>query len=237
MPNPHRVSHSAGARPTSLPWVSTSLSALALALWLIPGANELLQFERTAIAAGEFWRLVTGHLTHWTTSHVGWDLAAFALLGTLVERRSRRLLVATLASSAPAISAGVWLFRPDLATYRGLSGIDSALFATAIATQVLEGFSARSPSRVFIAIAASIAFLTKLALESTTPVPLFVATSAAFVPVPLAHGIGAACGLIVCTIARHSTSFKGNGCSSYSDDTSGSSTVAAGSGSRVRVNS
>ncbi len=184
-------------RAPRFPAITASLSALALALWLIPGANEVLQLERTAIAAGEFWRLVTGHLTHWTADHLGWDLAAFVLLGTLVERRSRRLLVAALATSALAISVGVMIFRPDLATYRGLSGIDSALFAAAVATQVLDGISVRSPSQVLIAIAAGIAFVAKLSFEITAAAPLFVAASAAFVPVPLAHLIGGVVGLIV----------------------------------------
>lgn len=183
-------------RAPRFPTITVSLGVLALALWLIPGANAVLQLERTAIAAGEFWRLITGHLTHWTASHLGWDLAAFALLGTLIERRSRRLLVATLATSALAISAAVWFFEPDLATYRGLSGVDSALFATWAMLVVRQAIHAhRRRTALWIGIA-SVGFAAKTVVESLADATVFVAAHPLFVPVPLAHVAGAVAGLL-----------------------------------------
>jgi len=183
------------------PTITASLGVFALCLGQTPALATMLQLDRAALAQGEFWRVATGHLTHWTASHLAWDLAAFALLGTLLERASRRLLVATLLASAVAISAAVWLFAPELATYRGLSGIDAALFA-AVATRacLIAARDRRWLAATWPAIGA-LAFVAKVAVESTSATTLFVAPDAAFVPVPLAHGVGAAIGALVAGLA------------------------------------
>ncbi|MDZ7618556.1 MAG: rhombosortase, partial [Patescibacteria group bacterium] len=91
---------------------------------LSPVAGEWLQFDRTAIAAGQLWRLATCHLTHWSVDHLFWDVATFACLAAICQSESRRATWICLAASAMAIPAAVWLFMPDMPTYRGLSGLD-----------------------------------------------------------------------------------------------------------------
>ena len=67
----------------------------------------------------------------------------FVALGCLVEIQSRRRLIGLCLGSAIVISGFIWFGSPDLETYRGLSGIDTALFvsvaisiaATAVAQQ------------------------------------------------------------------------------------------------------
>ncbi|MBE2216358.1 MAG: rhombosortase [Opitutaceae bacterium] len=183
------------------PWITASLSALTLAAWLMPGASAALQFDRTAIAHGSWWQLLSGHFTHWTPSHLGWDLAAFALLGTILERRSRAGLVTTLAAGAIAISAAVWTLAPELATYRGLSGIDSALFVACVSLLVAEAARERRPASAAWILLGAIAFVAKTVVESMTTTTFFVAPDASFVPVPLAHAAGAAAGLL-CALTR-----------------------------------
>jgi rhomboid family GlyGly-CTERM serine protease len=194
------------ARIHRVPWTTMALVALALAAWLVPGANETLQFDRAALAAGELWRLITGHVTHWTSSHLAWDLAAFVVLGVLVERTSRRLLGLTLATSALAISAAVWLFEPHLATYRGLSGVDSALFATWAATAIRHAAGKRQWSTAGWIAAAALGFAAKTAVESLAQSTVFVAADPTFVPVPLAHVAGAGAGLLVAVALAYSSS-------------------------------
>lgn len=40
-------------------------------------AGELLQYDRQAIADGQLWRVVTGHLVHIGLEHLAWDAAVF----------------------------------------------------------------------------------------------------------------------------------------------------------------
>jgi rhomboid family GlyGly-CTERM serine protease len=154
-----------------------------------PGVASRLELDRAAVARGEVWRLLTGHWTHWTLDHFLWDSLAFLALAVLCETLvPRRLLLATVMGSALAVSAGVWLALPDIGAYRGLSGIDSALFVLLALT--LPGKLAR------VALAA---FLAKILWEVSTGSILF-AEADSFVPVPLAHLIGGAWGLAMSLI-------------------------------------
>lgn len=177
------------------PIITLSLAVVVLAAWWLPGASEALQLERTAIVQGESWRPFTAHLTHWTTSHLVWDLAAFALLGTIIERRSCRLLASTLITSAAAIAAAVWWFEPGLATYRGLSGVDSALFSAVVIAMATESIARRSWGMTLASGAACLGFIAKTCVELGSAAPLFVAPDASFEPVPLAHLVGALSGV------------------------------------------
>ncbi|HEX7718277.1 MAG TPA: rhomboid family intramembrane serine protease, partial [Woeseiaceae bacterium] len=49
-------------------------------------SRALLRFERTAIADGEPWRLVTGHFVHLGAAHMLMNAAALLLLWLLVGK-------------------------------------------------------------------------------------------------------------------------------------------------------
>jgi len=102
-------------------------ASLVVALW--PDASPLLEFDRVAVGAGDWWRVLTGHLTHFGLEHLVWDAGVFAVLGVLCERRHRRATLACLGAAAVLIPAATWLLVPEIRTYRGLSGLDTALFA------------------------------------------------------------------------------------------------------------
>ncbi len=178
-----------------LPLLAFALSLVALAAWAIPGAAAVLQFDRGALAAGELWRSVTGHWAHWGGDHLAWDLVVFAVFGALLERRSRRGFAAVVAGSAVAISVAVWVAAPEIWFYRGLSGIDSALFAAFFAQLLRDAWRERSLLQAFVPVLALMGFVGKSALELATGSTLFVETSAVFVAVPLAHLVGAAAGV------------------------------------------
>jgi len=180
----------AGAAPTAL-----LLSAPALLSALVPGAAGWLAYDRAAIAAGELWRIVTCHWTHWSFDHLAWDLAAFGVLVLIGWRASVKRLLLALALSAVLIPLAVWTVLPTMIGYRGLSGIDSALFTFVAATLLKEEITAGRRGMV-IAIALVLAgFAGKIAFELVTGAALFV-DSSSFVPVPLAHAVGGACGWI-----------------------------------------
>jgi rhomboid family GlyGly-CTERM serine protease len=161
----------------------------------VNGFAKSLQYDRQAILGGQFWRLVTGSLMHWSPEHLALDLGAFLLLGLVYERTLCSSLSALCLGLSLAIGLAIFVFLPQLDIYRGLSGVDSGLFATALA---LESALARGqPRRWFWLLPAGAIFAIKIAYECVTG-QLFFGTSALGelgLPVPLAHAAGALAGV------------------------------------------
>jgi len=193
------IRHAMSAKHQRLRFLSvriTLIVALAsLGIAVLPVAQEALQFDREAVAEGQLWRVVTGNLVHWTSEHLFWDLLMFVVLGALVESRSRRRFIACLLVSAVTIPLAVAFAHPAMQTYRGLSGIDTALFSL-LAVELLRE---RTKSRDWLAVAL-IALLmcglaAKLLFELSTGSTVFAEAQGAFTPVPPAHVVGAIVGL------------------------------------------
>jgi rhomboid family GlyGly-CTERM serine protease len=168
----------------------------------MPHAASRLEYERTAIAAGQWWRILTCHWAHFSADHLMWDVGAFALLAALCERRNRAALIRCVVVSAILIPAAVWVFLPQLQSYRGLSGIDSALFVL-LAVDLLRGHARKSGQRgVATGVGAVLVlFVGKIAVELVSGQTVFVDSGAAgMVPVPLAHLAGAGAGFL-CSVS------------------------------------
>jgi rhomboid family GlyGly-CTERM serine protease len=180
-----------------LPWLTLTLSAVTVIIHCVPALGNLLQFDRAAVAHGQVWRFFTAHLTHFGEDHLRWDVIAFVILGALAELISRRAFLLTLGVSALIISAGVGLAQPQFTTYRGLSGIDSALFSFVIADVLAAGWRERHRFSLVTGVVALGGFLAKCVFEILTGHTVFVETGNAFAPVPLAHLLGGAVGAAV----------------------------------------
>src|SRR6476469_4424907 len=112
-----------------LPVASLLLVVFAMCVSLRPGIADWLQFDRQAVACGELWRLATSHFVHWSGDHLFWDVLALGMLGWLCERDGVAPFLRCVAVSAVLIPLTLWFAAPQMSTYRGLSGIDSAVFA------------------------------------------------------------------------------------------------------------
>lgn len=137
------------------------LAVLALGAW--PSSHAWLEYNRAAVEGGQWWRIVTGNLVHYGWGHLAGDLAAFIVLCGVAPHRFRvTALVALL--SAIAVGVGVYLLAGDVATYRGLSGVNYALLASALLGTALRD---RGPKAVLLGavLAAAIA---KTAVETAT---------------------------------------------------------------------
>jgi rhomboid family GlyGly-CTERM serine protease len=156
-----------------------ALTLIALAAALLPGSS--LELQR----GGAAWRVATCHFTHFTYEQLAWDAIVFLILGFACTRRNGGAFQATLLASIVVVPIAVLLFAPNVTTYRGLSGLDSALFALLLTTE-----SRRSGLVAFCAAG----FAMKLIFEMTTGATVFV-SGAAFAPVPVAHVAGAVIGL------------------------------------------
>lgn len=172
---------------TRVPLVALAAAALALALELVGGTGAALELRRDSVLS-EPWRLVTGHLVHFGFQHFALDVLAFFVLTALCERSGRGATLRVLALSAVSVSAAVLLFCPELTHYRGLSGIDSALFA-----YLARALWRRPTPGPLILVAQRLPLLLfagKLSIEALAGTTLFVSPTEDFSPVPIAHIAG-----------------------------------------------
>ena len=181
-----------------IPCTSLLLTAAALVIYALPGAATTLQYDRTAIAAGELWRILSGHWTHHSASHLFWNVLAFLLLAAQCERLNRFSFYTCLTSSAILIPVALWVTAPQLLTFRGLSGIDSALFALLLATLLKEEIPRRRLLPLATLCMLSLIFVTKISYEAATAQTIFVDSQGShFVPLPLAHMMGVIIGILL----------------------------------------
>lgn len=180
-----------------LPFLTLTLAVVAMSIHLIPGATELLQYDRAALASGEVWRWLTGHVAHFGANHLLWDVSVLVALGWTCEREARGRCALALALAAPAISAALWFIQPQFELYRGLSGLDSALFG------LLAGLLLRRGQRgaTLVGLAALVAIAAKSLFEIATASTLF-ASGEGYLPVPLAHLVGLGAGLLAAYLRR-----------------------------------
>jgi len=179
-----------------LPVATLVLVAFAIVVSLVPGMANWLQYDRLAVAHGAVWRLFTAHFVHCSYEHLFWDALALGALGWLCEREGVSRFLATVTAAALAIPLTLSFAQPQMLTYRGLSGIDSALFALLAALIVRRAIAEQNWPRLGMAILISVGFALKIGFEVSTGGTLFVdSTAAGMTPVPLAHIVGGLIGL------------------------------------------
>jgi rhomboid family GlyGly-CTERM serine protease len=88
------------------------------------GVVQTLRYERAAIAAGQWWRLLSCHLVHFDARHLALNLAGLGLLWWLfaADARPRAWLMVALVA-ALAVSLGLYFLEPSVGWYLGLSGV------------------------------------------------------------------------------------------------------------------
>jgi rhomboid family GlyGly-CTERM serine protease len=149
--------------------------------------RELGRYDRTALAAGEYWRLVSAHLVHLGWGHLWPNLAALIVIGLLLEDVfDATAWVCTALVSAAAIDAGLWFIDSEVQWYVGLSGVLHGLVA--------GGALALLMRRQAIGALLGVGIVAKLVFEQTVgPLPL-TAGSVGGPVIVAAHLYGAAGG-------------------------------------------
>ncbi len=85
--------------------------------------KPLLQFDRTLINQGEFWRLFTGNLIHYNFEHMWMNLAGLALgMYLLAFRYPLFYWFIIISFSSLAVGSGLYIFDTNMQYYVGLSG-------------------------------------------------------------------------------------------------------------------
>jgi len=114
------------------------------ALLLLPellgeAGRDALRYDRTALAAGQWWRLLTAHFVHLDLEHAALNSLGLILMWALFARdyRPRQWLI-ILVGAAAAIDAGLWLLDSTLEWYVGSSGVLHGIMAAGTLAHVRE---------------------------------------------------------------------------------------------------
>ena len=123
-------------------WLLPGLAATVAICIALAGAagREFLRYDRPAIGAGEFWRLLSGHFAHLGIPHLILNLTGLALVWFLVaDHLTRRQWLVIAVITIAGIDVGFWLLQPQLVGYVGLSGLLHGLLAAGIVAGIGAG--------------------------------------------------------------------------------------------------
>ncbi len=99
-----------------------------------------LRYERTGIAQGQLWRLLSAHWVHLDLRHALVNIAGFALLWALFARDfSPRQWLVILAAAVIAIDAGLWFRDSTIEWYVGSSGVLHGILAAGTLAHLRRG--------------------------------------------------------------------------------------------------
>jgi rhomboid family GlyGly-CTERM serine protease len=168
--------------------------------WALPDLSGLLRFEHGAVLDGQWWRLGTAPLAHFSGEHLAWNLLLVVAAGWVAEASGYRHLGLALALGGLLPGPVVLILRPGLATYGGLSGV-----ATAAVTYVALcrlATTQRRPGRLLWA-ALLVLVLAKPLVELASGAPLFASPGPeAWRVLPEAHGLGVLAGWLAARRTR-----------------------------------
>ena len=188
-------------------WLTLGVAIACVVVYLFPSTTSVLQLENDSSPFRFVYSCLTCHLTHWSLDQLMWDVLAFTVLGCACESygRIRYLSLLLLAGISVALSV-VWI-HPEGAAYRGLSGIDSALFVYVAGQAIRTGWRQKD-WQMYLGAAAWLLFVGKIVFEVTYENTLFVDANESFRPLPVTHAAGAVAGicvnLISCAISSES---------------------------------
>jgi len=175
------------------------ITVVTVAIFAIPKLTASLQLDFNSVASGQWWRLLSGHLTHYDGQHLFWDLLMFVVLGAICERQNRKRFGVILLIMATIVSLTVMYTCADISEYRGLSGIDTGLFAWLTIGQLRTSLAGRDRYFATFWAITGLLLVGKLGFEMMTGDVLFVQTDG-FKPMLESHLAGAAMGTLIALV-------------------------------------
>ncbi|MHA7833433.1 MAG: rhombosortase [Algiphilus sp.] len=108
--------------------------------WSAPWSFDGLVYSRHQMEGqGEWWRLWTGHLVHWTPYHLGLNALGLLIWVLLCPRRwTAAQWMMVLAFLGMSVSLWLWLAQADMTRYAGFSGVLHGLFVLGLVPQAVR---------------------------------------------------------------------------------------------------
>ena len=197
------------ARKISPPERVALVVAVALLVLQAIAPADLLEYRRGELVHAP-WRALTGHLVHINWPHALINAAALWLVARLyADDLGARAQALALVVSACAISAGLAVFYPSIAWYRGLSGALHGLFFAGVTTWLFTQ-KPRIARTLWLPVALFAGGWIKVTLEqpggATTPRADWLGAAV----VPQAHLVGAICGTVLGGLFAATNAARGN---------------------------
>jgi rhomboid family GlyGly-CTERM serine protease len=121
-------------------WLLAIVLVLDLVLALGDSADVLLRYDRGAIAAGGWWRLLTAHIVHLDLHHLVLNELGLVLMWALfADDYDPVEWCIVVGGGALAISSGLWWLSPTVGWYVGASGLLHTVMAAGVARHLLAG--------------------------------------------------------------------------------------------------
>jgi len=103
----------------------------------LSGMQTSLRFDRAAIAAGEWYRLLTASFVHLNERHMFMNVLGLVLIGVFFSRYLKLWLwLLVILLSSLVVTLGLYWLNPSLHYYVGLSGVLHALLAVASVQEI-----------------------------------------------------------------------------------------------------
>jgi rhomboid family GlyGly-CTERM serine protease len=176
-----------------VPVMTLIVVGAALAIFIFPGIDSWLVYDRSAILKGQLWRLITGQWVHFSTSHLVYDTLAFGIAGWMIESSDCSHFGWLCGISPVAIGIGLLAFEPQLVICSGLSGMATG----AVVFLALWGLGERGIWR-WVCLLVLTAIIGKIAIETLTGHFIFLKLEDPSIAlVPASHIIGGLTALVV----------------------------------------
>lgn len=102
--------------------------------------NDLLAYHREYISQGQYWRILSGHITHSNINHLLLNAAGiwliWALYGEYVKIQEYTIIIVL---SSLYISGGMYIFTPSSEVYYGLSGVLHSVIVVCALKDISQG--------------------------------------------------------------------------------------------------
>ena len=155
--------------------------------------NPALEYNRAAVASGQWWRLLSAHLVHLNIVHSALNILGIVLcLLVFGAPRASFSGLLTLLAVSLFTSLGLWFLSPEVEYYLGFSGVLHGILAYALTSTV------NRPWHAFGLLSVAI----KLAYEQLRHFnPLYLQSSIGDAVVVDAHFYGALSGALLACVA------------------------------------
>jgi rhomboid family GlyGly-CTERM serine protease len=180
------------------------LALLAAGAFRVKAVDDFFIYDRALISRGELWRAWTGHVVHFGSSHILWNLAVFLPVGIWLERLRPGLTRGFYVVCPLFISIALWFLDPTLFRYAGLSGLATGMLVLLAGLQLER----RPQEPAWLWWSVLILVGTKIGVELFSGKPLLVSGFTDIRTVPLAHIFGAGCGVAFLMGARVGKSLR-----------------------------
>jgi rhomboid family GlyGly-CTERM serine protease len=120
-------------------WLLIILLALDAVLGLGDSVRQFFCYDRSAIAAGGWWRLLTAHIVHLDAHHLALNELGLVLMWSLFAQDYDPVeWCAIVLAGGLAISSGLWWLSPRVTWYVGASGVLHSVMAAGVAKHFAE---------------------------------------------------------------------------------------------------